>query len=314
VNKVSRHLGVWSVAVGLLVTGLVVVALGYRVGSLAALIPVGAVVIGASLTVIVSKVTSEEAVHAQNVKEAILKYKDDLYVPVHSQLKQAVDSLELARQRQAPAPQAIRTTFDASNPQFMSMNDPSEVPFNLWPSFRSDFRRERFSSHASRVLDEALEASEAYTSAVTRAREIITTLLIRHVETVLSEHQHDPWLQEIRVSGTREEQANQIALSWVNTPLGGSQSSAVGWFITRNPDAVADSVHHWFTVGGQSYFPWDLLRGIFQNVFLLFTTGGEPAVFEAERRLYDAMVAAESYLTDRLLFIRDQYEGGQPVV
>lgn len=161
----------WTAVSLLLVAGASAEVIAFTDKSAALLNSPGGALIAAGLAIVVSRVTSRETSFEQYRKDAILKYKDDLYVPLHTELRTLLNRLEAARSKQAPFPQSITLAGASSgfDPLFPSV-DPTATSLDSWVQFRADFRAERFSKYARGLLDATISAAEQYNTSLEAVR------------------------------------------------------------------------------------------------------------------------------------------------
>jgi hypothetical protein len=208
----------------------------------------------------------EESVMAlalrQDAKDANLRYRDEVYGPLHTELKRIRDVLGRAHHRTGPYPQRILLK-DEPLPGHLKYTMPASwgPTFIHWYTCKEAYRLYgALTSPARDRLDEIEEAIAVYNVTIEEARKAAAPSLSAHVaqaleaETQLPDYlewkhiykdnpnppsyQSFPWfelLERITLSGTYS--SEQIAYVWLRYPL-----QTFGWLLAHRPDVAGQCV------------------------------------------------------------------------
>ena len=309
---------------------------------------VGAAVFGAGLAVLVSTVTSKQAVSDQYRKEANLRRKDTIYAPLHAEIKKARTDLEQAEARQKPFPRLI-DTGSGTVPRNAGMSDLAALthtlPLTLWTGYKEDHRIHDFSRTSQQLCDACIEAADAYNQALDAVCIVAVSILAIHMEAGIQRALEDPVFQEekrahggraldsydgpvsakmpfwiARLESSRRMQSNlaeQRAQSWL-VSWDGYPPRTLGWVLTGDTTRAAKTLYDMHTHDQASRTRTPPLEW-FERIFVemekdLRQRSDYEKVRDAERRLVGALRAAEKALEDGLRYIQDRFEGGPPPV
>jgi hypothetical protein len=209
----------------------------------------------------------EESVMAlalrQDAKEANLRYRDEVYGPLHTELKRIRDGMERARAGKGPYPLWIPVRGEQL-PRHLRYTPPVSVgpTFQLWPAFKEAFRLYgAFTTPAYDRLDEIEASVTAYNHAIEEAREAAVPLLRPHVAQALEEetqlpaylewkrtykdaptpppYQSFPWFELIEriTSSTSSPPGAETTVYWLHRPL-----QTFGWLLADRPDQAGQCV------------------------------------------------------------------------
>lgn len=273
----------------------------------------------------------EEAVMAlalrQDSKEANLRYCDEVYGPLHTELKSIREALEQAHAGKGPYPLWIPVRGEQL-PRHLRYAPPAAVgtTFQIWPAFKEAFRfYGALTSPARDRLDEIEAAITAYNHAVEEAREAAAPLLGPYVAQALETevqlpaylewkhmykdaltpppYQSFPWFELIeRLTSSSTLTSEEIAAIWLRRPL-----QTFGWLLAGQ--CIADDYER------SSVMPRSL--AIFQNAFTRAMPDLEELVLfqqakRAQEQLYPLIASMETALLNVLVNIQHEYEGGPP--
>lgn len=279
----------------------------------------------------------EESVMAlalrQDAKEANLRYRDEVYGPLHTELKGLRNAIERARAGKGPYPLWIPVRGEQL-PRHLRFTPPMAVgpTFQLWPAFKEAYRLYgALTSPARDRLDEIEEAITAYNAAVEEARKVAAPLLSAHIaraleaETRLPDYlewkrtykdtptpppyQSFPWFEHIeRITSPGPFTCEEIAAAWLRRPL-----QTFGWLLAGRPDEAGQCVSDDFersTVMSRSL-------SVFQDALTQAMPELEGATqFQQAKRaqelLYPLVTSMETALLNVLINIQHEYEGGPP--
>jgi hypothetical protein len=269
----------------------------------------------------------------QDAEEANLRYRDEVYGPLHTELKGIREALERARAGKGPYPLWIPVKGEQL-PQHMRYTPPTAVgaTFQLWPAFKEAFRLYgALTSPARDRLDGIEVAVTAYNHALEGAREAAVPLLEPYVAQALEAeaqlpaylewkrtykdaptpppYQSFPWFELIeRLTSSGSYTSEEIAAAWLRRPL-----QAFGWLLADQPDETGRCVFDDYERSAV------MLRSpsVFQDTFtqampeLQGTTPFQHAK-RAQKHLYPLVAAMEIALLNVLINIQHEYEGGPP--
>lgn len=287
-------------------------------------------VLGATaLSLAITIITSGEAVRQQNAKDANLARKERYYVPLFTELKHIVDRLEVAKQKKLPYPQKMKD-MDNEPPIFIQGNYPIPT-FSSWVTFKEDPARSNFTEKACRLFDAVQQAGADYNRAVREAKEPVIEILNQKLDTIFREWANSDdfkhWNEETKGgmewSTTQYHEWNTYIWRYMQR----SSSSApeaqslvwafniLGWVLVNNIDAASDLMHHIYQNDFSTHAPPDIswFKSILESVWTeLQELSCVKGVHKAAAELLAKTVQAKEYMQDRLNYIRDMYEGGEP--
>lgn len=97
-------------------------------------------------------VTGSQSFHEQYAKEANLQRKQEIYGPLHSELKALRERFEEAHRGFLPYPQAIKLLGDGLGKP-ISQGKYSLPSLDCWPQFKKDYRRDSFTEAAQKEFE-----------------------------------------------------------------------------------------------------------------------------------------------------------------
>lgn len=303
---------------------------------------VGGIAFGAGLTVLSSTISSRITVREQYAKEANLKRKDDYYGPLHADLKALRERLEIARSGESSYPLWITGTGQ-KEPTGRHMIDDA-LTLAKWVEFRTDYRTDNFTLNACRVLDGVIEQATTYNAVIDAARAptigILEPVIAKAVELVARSTEFREWQQRRaeQIKASRNDPDDEakwfgslvnglspdldpsvpqrLASAWVD---GWSlyRPETLGWLLAGHANRAALCLDgSLYTPGSRPAAPpvnWR--QSVFESALL--SLNGDQSYEQtrhAAHGLFDAVLTAERLLNDGLLYIRDRYEGGRPIV
>ncbi len=270
----------------------------------------------------------------QDARDANLRYRDEVYGPLHTELKRIRDTLERARDGRGPFPSWIPVRGEQLPRHLRYTPLVSSGPtFQHWPTCKEAFRLYgAFMPPAYERLDGIEEAVTAYNHVLEEAREAAVPLLRPHVALALEAetqlpsylewkrtykdapapppYQSFPWFELIEriTSSNSSPLGEETAIYWLRRPL-----QTFGWLLADRPDLAGQCVFDDYersTVMPRSV-AW------FQDVFsqampdLKSATQFRQAQ-QAQERLYRLVTIMETALLNVLINIQHEYEGGPP--
>jgi hypothetical protein len=279
----------------------------------------------------------EESVMAlalrQDAKEANLRYRDEVYGPLHTELKGICNAMERARAGRGPYPLWIPVRGEQL-PRHLRYTPPAAMgpTFQLWPAFKEAYRLYgAFTPPARDRLDEIEGAVTVYNAAVEEARKAAAPLLSTHiaraleVETRLPDYlewkrtykdtspppsyQSFPWFELIeRLTSPGSFTSEELAAAWLRRPL-----QTFGWLLAGRPDEAGQCVSDDYE--RSTVMPRSL--SVFQDALTqaLPELEGATQFQQAKRvqeRLYPLVTSMETALLNVLITIQHEYEGGPP--
>lgn len=128
-------------------------------------------------------------------RDANLRRKDEVYAPLHTQLKQLLDQSLAADQGASPYPQWVEVP-GTQHPLGAAFLPGYRVPaLDLWPAYRADHRRDAFTPAAQALLDATLDCASAYDEAILAVRDVAKDLLGQQLKRAISMVKEDPTYQ-----------------------------------------------------------------------------------------------------------------------
>lgn len=291
---------------------------------------IGGALLGTGFTILVTAITARQSSLELYRKEANLQRKTDVYGPLHAELKRLRETFDKAHAGTAPYPRWIEIS-GMERPSSLQFANTTMLPtFSLWPNFMTDYRVDNFSPDAQKLLNEVQSLAVTYGKAVEDARKAMQVMLIPHIATsIIKEEQlsnYQEWLRK-RTTGTPEfnrwfDFINlQTTTTSTDMPLGEglarSWSRKIGWLLGDNPVQAAQGIYsedaiHWDAAQHAS-FSW------FQDIFEATASELKSdqtylCMQDAQQRLFTKLQEAETMLYQGLVYIRNHYEGGYPLV
>lgn len=291
----------------------------------------GGVVGATALSLFITIVTSREAVSQQNAKETNIARKDAYYIPMFNDLKQVYDALEDAKQKKLPYPQFIKGMGTGSEIRSYVWAKYPMPTFTIWTTFKEPPYRSNFTEKACRLFDEVQKAGADYNKAAAEAKDpvikIINPLIDKAFRKWANTDEFKYWQEETKngniVSSSRYQQWN----SYIQGYLQRTDSSApeayaivwahnvLGWILADDIDKASNAMQrtyqndfHTYITPDTSWFK-DILEDVWTELQEL------PSVKEVSKsvgELYIRTDRAKDYMQERLNYLRDMYEGGEP--
>lgn len=273
--------------------------------------------------------SARQSGYEQYKKEANLQRKTDIYGPLHAELKVLRETFDAAHAGIAPYPRWIEIP-GVERPAPLLYAQTALLPtFSYWPAFQADYRVDNFSPEAQRLLTDVQHLAVAYGEAVEAARKTVQGMLRPQIAASITKEEksreYQAWLPK-RLSPTEQNRwfefiFNEKSVVSSTTPLGKGLSyiwsAKIGWLLADKPAQAAAEIFHGDT---QS---WDASQyaslSWFQSIFETAASElkNDPAyqkAHDAQQALYLKLKEAEELLYKGLLYIRNHYEGGPPLV
>lgn len=286
---------------------------------------------GAVLTLFVTNITSGEAVAQQNAKEANLARKNVYYIPLFNELKQLFDLLEEARLRRLPYPQLIDGVEEVRQPSFIWKKYP--IPsFTNWQTFQEEPDRSNFTEKACKLFEAVQKSSEVYNRAVRETKDSVITILTPKIDEAFrswaNRDDFKQWKEETQGgtiwSAAQFQEWHRYIKSYLERPPGQPDNEAqmlvwahniIGWILVDNLDEASIYMQRLYQYDFHTNVTPDAawFRSILESVWSeLQVLGCVKEVRAAAGELLARTVQAKDYMQDRLDYIRDMYEGGEP--
>jgi len=279
----------------------------------------------------------EESVMAlalrQDAKDANLRYRDEVYGPLHTELKRIRDVLERVHARMGPYPLRIPVGGEQL-PRYPRYIPPASLgpTFLHWHACKEAYRLYGALTPSARDrLDEIEEAITAYNAAVEEARKAAAPLLSAHVaqaieaETQLPDYlewkrtykdtltppsyQSYPWFELLeRQTSPGSYSSEQIAAAWLRSPL-----QTFGWLLADRPDEAGQCVSDDYE--RSTAMPRSLpmcQHALTQAMPELKEATQFQQARRAQEQLYRLVASMETALLNVLINIQHEYEGGPP--
>lgn len=270
----------------------------------------------------------------QDSKEATLRYKDEVYIPLHMELRALVVAFEDARGGQQSFPQWIPITGEP-RPRRLRYIAPSSqgLAFDLWPAHKNDFRVfGALTASARQLLDDLGDRIRAYNGEVEQCREAVMPLLTQKCAIGLERAVQDPAYRKWKATYKEAELPPPYqAFPWFellerNTapeagPLGESMASwwlgygfqTLGWLLARNPERAAEQLYDDYERRGAMPESETWFRGVCTALCsdLVYETSYH-LVMDVQERLFVLLTQIETMLLRVLIDIQYRYEGGPP--
>jgi len=270
----------------------------------------------------------------QDSKEATSRYKHEVYLPLHTELRTLVSAFEEAHVGQRPFPQWIAVTGEQLPRRLRSITPSSHgLTYDLWPANKNDFRVfGALTASARQLLDDLADRIRAYNLAVESCREAALPMVTRQIAMGLVRAVRDPAYRHWKATYIDAElPPPRQSHPWFellerNTasdagPPGASMAAwwlghgflTLGWFLARNPVRAAEHLSDDYERRGAMPVPASWFREVCQAACAdLVETPAYQQVIETERRLFGLLSQMEQTLLQVLLDIQYRYEGGPP--
>ena len=276
-------------------------------------------------------------------KEANLRRKNELYVPLHKEIAALCRRLHRSAMGEAPYPAWIEV---AGESDALRAFDPSPAAYNWWPEFGADGRRTEFPADRQQQLDALHENVRAYNAGVRCARARAVGLFVPHVAAAIeSVTASAPYRARLQVYGERTERSAPVerspetaedavwyetldmvirshqdrapkvwTVSWLEN-WEGSRPATFGWLLAGSPERAMGSVIETYArlahVARPPKLSW--LKAIFLAAWPdLLNAAQLLAARDAGATLCTSAKRIEDDLNSWLIQTRDEYEGGVP--
>lgn len=323
-------------------TGLYLVTLAFvfiAAGTLLLLLPslrsavwqtIGGALLGTGFTILVAAITARQSSLEQYSKEANLQRKTDVYGPLHAELKMLRETFDKAHAGKVPYPRWIDIPGVERPSSIRYANLSMQPAFNYWPAFKTDYRIDNFSKDAQTLLDQVQSLIVAYGNTVEDARTIMRSLLRPRIAASIEKEEqsskYQEWLRKRNNSTPEYNRWFEFIYQQTTTisptiPLGEGLARAwsikIGWLIADNPAQAALDIYN------EDAISWDASQhsslSWFQDIFE--STANElksdpiyRKVLDTRKKLTTTLRTAETLLYQGLIYIRNRYEGGSPIV
>jgi hypothetical protein len=284
---------------------------------------------GTALTLAVTIITSREAVLQQNAKQANLARKDMYYVPMFNDLKQVFDRLEEARQKRLPYPQSIKGMGNEPR-SFIWGNYPLPT-FTNWATFQEEPLRSNFTEKACKLFDKVQESVVDYNKAVSQAKDPVIEILNPKLDKAFREWANSDdfkqWSEETKGgtiwSTAQYHRWNAYIHGYVERPISAESEAqalvwahnVLGWVLVDDIDKASDLMQKTYQIAFQTQVTPDtswfktILESVWTEIQDLVCV---KEVHKVAGDLFVRTIQAKDYVQDRLNYIRDMYEGGEP--
>lgn len=270
----------------------------------------------------------------QDSKEANLRYKEEVYMPLHTELRNLLVAFEKAHSATGPYPQWITVTGERLPRDFHHVPTLSHgLVFHLWPTAKNEFRIfGALTASARQFLDDLTEHIMTYNLMIEATRKAALPLLTKHIAVGLKQAVQDPAYQEWKAiykdaftpppyksypwfelieRNTAPEAGllgEMMALWWL-----GRGFQTIGWFLANRPDRAAEQIYEDNERRGAMLQSEPWFREVCQNACReLPQENTYRQVMNAQERLFRLISQAESMLLNVLIDIQYRYEGGPP--
>jgi hypothetical protein len=310
----------------------------------------GTALVAACLSLLLTTVTSREAVRQENARTAHLRARDATYSPLNAELKALRRGLAQAQNGQAAYPSAIDVgdTSELAKPRRAPWFPlVPELTFTGWGEYKQDARELDFTAHAAQVLDAVVQHAREYNATVQQAREATIPRLAAQIRVARQTLQEAttaegirPWLTFDLQSRDRqrrpatssepplenawyaalqdEDAPDQLAKMWVTGLFYAASGPprTLGWLLAKRTDQAADAVVAVFPSGAAfATAPVEWVQGVLDDALPDMGAGaGYEMVWTALEALLAAVQAADATVLTALRVIREEYEGGPPLI
>jgi hypothetical protein len=309
---------------------------------------IGGILFGTGLTVLVSRWSNRE----QLAKDANLRRKTDLYVPLHTELQNLQDRLV-----ESSTDDLLRLSFQDRlsgivKPSLQHIDFPEQTtPRTLeelphlycWPEYKKDSRSLEFSESSRQMLNRTHQIALIYNNNVNAALEAFEAILAPHIKEAITRVQRseeyeqwlkkhpnginpnpsptslDDWFMWI-YNATTIPMALPVERSWAMTWLdnifpGNYRPETLGWLLSGNCEKAAHAIYRVCFSPGSGYPPppIDWIRAILEAAWPEIESHSTyRSVQMLNKELYTQVSQAEKKLMNTLRYIQDTYEGGPP--
>lgn len=284
---------------------------------------------GTALSLAIAIITGREAVLQQNAKEANLARKYTYYVPMFNDLKEIFDRLEEARQKRLPYPQWIKGM--GNEPPGVFGGNFTIPTFMNWVTFKEDPYRSNFTEKACKLFDAVQKSGADYNGTVSEAKSLVITMLNPKIDAAFrawaSSDDFKHW-NEVTTGGTiwstiQYHEWNAYISRYMQRPSPSppeAQSlvwafNILGWVLVNDIDKASDLMQKTYQNDFQTHVTPDIswFRSILESVWTeLQELSCVKEVHKVAGDLLVRTIQAKDYVQDRLNYIRDMYEGGEP--
>src|SRR5260370_30706935 len=286
---------------------------------------------GAALSLAITIITSREAVRQQNAKEANIDRKNTYYIPMFNELKDVFDRLEEAKEKSLPYPQTIKGMGMGNEPRtFIWRNYPLPA-FTNWASFQEDPYRGNFTEKACKLFDKVQESGADYNKAVSQAKDPVIEILNPKLDMAFrawaSSDDFKQWSEETKGgtiwSAAQYHRWNAYVYGYVARPTSVEPEAqalvwahnVLGWVLVDDIDKASDLMQKTYQIAFQTQVTPDtswfktILESVWTEIQDLVCV---KEVHKVAGDLLVRTIQAKDYVQDKLNYIRDMYEGGEP--
>lgn len=292
----------------------------------------GTAMLAAGLTIITTTLTNRESIRQQFAKDANISRKYAIYGPLFVELKQIYEWLDEAKKKEGRYPYYIYGAGGEPE-ETKYLRNPIYPTFHTWPEFKQDYRIDSFTLRARALLDEAQGLMVDYNGAMAATMNPAVNVLAPHVEKAISAWMESKSFKEWNQRSSRGQiwqsdplhnwnhflktqsvplvdVSTTMAKTWLG-PYGG-----LGWLVVGTGDKAAMSIRNNQHTPPNNPAP-DLswFQGIIDEAWPELDNLQE---IKKARVIAEALQKkvgeVENLLESGIRFIRDQYEGGEPLV
>ncbi len=282
----------------------------------------------AGLSLTISTAISKEAVRQQYAKEANVRRKEILYGPLYTELKQLWERFDQASRGLSPYPHWI---FGVGNvPSPLGLVPPYKVgtTFKCWPEFKDSHYLDQFTKGAYQLFNEVQKLAATYNKAVvqalTRNCEILQPYLVSATEGIKNSSEYREWQQQNEV-GTRirvEKDDWYERVERISMTVGQEEAQmwlddfwVLGWILANSQEKAAITVQNGYHSISLSLVPLTWSQEIFQHAWVELNKLPEnQEIQQVATLLFEKVRMAKDLVESSLRYIRDHYEGGEPLV
>ncbi len=325
-----RLLSSWVSLITFALAGLILFKVGEFLHS-SLLQGLGGVLGGAALSLAITIITSKDTVLQQNAKEANLTRKDAYYIPMFKELKQLHDRIEDARQKKLPYPQFINGVGKLNEIHSFVWGNYPMPTFTNWTTFKEQPHRSNFTEKVCKLFDEVQKAGAKYNIAVSETKDPVVKIIHSQLDKAFREwadtDDFKRWEKETqngRVgSSAHFHQWNDYIDRYFHRPSGSDTDAQalvwayniLGWVLADDIDKASDAMQKTYQNDFQTFVTPDIswFKDILDDVWVMLQElSSVKEVSKSVGELLTKTGHAKDYMQDRLNYIRDMYQGGEP--
>ncbi len=287
------------------------------------------------LTYLISDIATrpDEPVNAQTLrqdaKEAFLRYKVDVYNPLHKELKAIGEALEEAQKGHKPYPQLIITEENtvSAYPAMRLYATAYLQTFINWPNFKKEYLyygalTKTAQAQMNIIQDQVTKYNLAIESVREDASAILAITLTPFITSYIQSPDYQEWLQtpsyfqpsqwkeivKMNTSPTGTYSIRPMAEDWLRSPL-----ETLGWILANRPDQAALEIHRYYRTRVSDLPPVKWFQDILLQAFPKHVTYEAFKFFRiAQDELFEQVSKMEEALLNILHNIQYTFEGGTP--